>query len=777
MAKFGIGQAVRRTEDLRFLTGHGRYTDDIDVAGRAVGVFLRSPYAHAEIRSIDTRAASAMPGIVGIVTVADLDADGIGGLKCYAPVKNEDGSPQPEPPRPALARGRVRHVGEPVALVVAESEMAARDAAEAIIVDYAELPASIGTTETLSGPVIWDEAPGNLCFDWACGEKAETDRLFAEAAHRVTLSLVNNRVVASPMEARCCLADRDAATGAMVLYVSSQGVHLLRDMLAEDVFRVGHDDLVVRTTDVGGGFGMKIFLYPEYVATLYAARKFGRPVRWASDRSEAFVSDDHGRDNVTVVELALDGEHRFLALRCDLIANMGAYLSNFGPFIPTLAGGAQMMNGLYTLKAVSMRVRGVFTNTQPVDAYRGAGRPEAAYAVERLVDYAARHLGVDPVELRRKNYIPPEAMPYRTATGAIYDSGEFARNLDDAVARADRPGLAARKREAARQGKLRGMGIATYVEACGGAPGEVARLQVEQSGRVTVFIGTQSNGQGHETAYKQIIGEHLGVGPDAIDIVQGDSRRVPTGNGTGGSRSVPIGGAAIQGGALKIQEKARLRAAEILEAAAVDVVFADGRFAVVGTDRSLGLAEIAAAGETPIAFDETNDFSPSEATYPNGAHVCEIEIDRETGIVEIVAYTVVDDFGRVMNPLLVAGQVHGGIGQGVGQALYEHTVFDPVSGQLLSGSFMDYALPRADTVPSISFSTNEVPCRTNPLGIKGAGEAGAIGAPPAIINAIVDALAGFGVTHVDMPATPEKLWRLIRIGEGGDGRTPSRNGA
>ncbi len=757
MAKFGVGQAIRRTEDSRFLTGRGQYTDDISMPGQAYAYFLRSPHAHAEIESIDVTAARAAPGVIGVLTGADLEAAGLGHLKCHADL----GGKVVMTPRPALAIGRVRHVGEPVAAVIADSVLAAKDASELIEVRYRPLPAVADTAAALSGPAIWQEAPNNLCFEWEFGQREKTESLFAQAAHVVSLDLVNNRVVPSSMEPRACASAWDEAAGRFTIYVGSQGVHGLLEQFADDIFKLPRETFLVRTPDVGGGFGMKTFMYPEYPVTMFAARQFGRPVKWMAERTESFLSDDHGRDNVTRVELALDADYKFLALRVDMIANMGAYLSQFGPFIPTMAGGAEMLNGLYTLQAVHERVRGVYTNTQPVDAYRGAGRPETAYSVERIVDVAARDLGIDPVELRNRNFVPPEAMPYKAVTGVTFDSGEFARNLADAVARADRAGFEARRAESARRGKLRGLGIATYVEVCGGAPGERARVEVEKTGSVTVYIGTQSNGQGHETTYKQILGEHLGVDPDTVTVVQGDSDLVRSGNGTGGSRSVPVGGGALRDGALKIQEKARLKAAEMLEAAAIDIEFRDGRFMVVGTDRGVSLAEIAARSEASIAFDETGDFTPPEGTYPNGAHICELEIDEETGTIEILRYTVVDDFGKVLNPLLVAGQVHGGIAQGLGQALLEHTVYDE-TGQLLSASFMDYQMPRAADLVSIDFSYNEIPCRTNPLGIKGAGEAGAIGAPPAIINAVVDALSPLGVRHVDMPATPEKLWRIIR---------------
>ncbi len=762
MAKFGIGQPVRRSEDPRLLTGRGQYTDDVTLPGQAFGCFFRSPFAHATITALDTTEAAQAPGVIGIVTGADLAADGIGTLPVQVKIKSRDGSPMPQPPRPALAQGRVRHVGDPVALVVAETLDAARDAVDLIEADFDPLPAAVDLATTLeaNAPQVWDEAPGNQVFDWGMGDEAATYAAFAGAAHVVTVKLVNNRLVATPMEGRACSAAYDPGDGRFTLYVSSQGVHAIKGQLAEAIFHLPADRFRVLTGDVGGGFGMKIFLYPEYVATLYAARKFGRPVKWTADRTEAFICDDHGRDNLTTAELALDADGRFLGLRVDTIANLGAYLSNFGPFIPTNAGN-RMLSGLYAIPAIYARVRGAFTNTQPIDAYRGAGRPEAAYVVERLVDVAARRMGIDPVSLRKRNYIPPEAMPYETATGLTYDSGEFARNLTDAVETADLAGFPTRKAAARARGKLRGIGISTYVEACAGGGAERAAVQVDNTGNVTVLIGTQTNGQGHETAYKQIVSEHLGVAPEQVTVVQGDSDRVATGGGTGGSRSVPVGGASLAEAVLKVQERARVAAADMLEAAAADIAFDDGRFQIVGTDRSVSLAEVAARSDAETAFDETGDFKPSAATFPNGAHICEIEVDMETGVPAIIAYTVVDDFGKVMNPMLVAGQVHGGIAQGIGQALYEHTVFDPESGQLLSGSLMDYALPRADSVPFVNFHYNEIPCRTNPLGIKGAGEAGTIGACPAVINALVDALSEFGVEHMDMPARPETIWQAI----------------
>jgi len=765
MQKFGIGQPVPRTEDARLLTGRGRYTDDVSLPGQTYAVFVRSPHAHADIRGIDADAAREAPGVLAVFTVADLDADGLGPIPCQFALKSRDGSPYKTTPRPALARGRVRHVGDPVAVVVAETLNQARDAAELVMVDYDDLPSVTGTAEALEPgrPLVWDDAPDNLCFDWEAGDEAAVKEAFAKADHVVTLDLINNRVVANPMEGRACLGAVEADSGRLLLYVSSQGVHGMQKQLAKEIFHLPEKDFHVVTTDVGGGFGMKLFMYPEYVVTLFAARRLNRPVKWTADRMEGFVSDDHGRDHVTRSELALDKDGHFLALRVSTIANLGAYLSNYGPFIPTEAGTA-MLVGSYRTPALYAHVRGVFTNTQPVDAYRGAGRPEAAYVVERTIDHAARTLGLDPAELRRRNFIPPDAMPYATPLGQTYDSGDFRQNLEDALVMADVAGFPARRAEAKARGKLRGYGISTYIEACSGGGPEQATVEILKDGRAILMIGTQSNGQGHETAYKQILADRLGLSPDDVEVVQGDTDRVSWGSGTGGSRSVPVGGAALAESAKRIVEKGTELAAEMLEAAAVDVEFKDGAYAIVGTDRSVSLKQVAekAAGIGTVAFSERARWTPPASTFPNGCHVCEVEVDPDTGMVEVVRYSVVDDFGVVINPLLVKGQVHGGVVQGIGQALHERVVFDPDSGQLLSGSFTDYGLPRAGDVPFIEVKLNCVPSITNALGMKGAGEAGAIGAPPAVINALVDALSDLGVSTVDMPATPATLWELIQ---------------
>ncbi|CAK0771536.1 aerobic carbon-monoxide dehydrogenase large subunit [uncultured Gammaproteobacteria bacterium] len=771
MIKFGIGQSVPRTEDARLLTGHGRFTEDLSFPSQAHAVVLRSPHAHADITRLDTTAARAAPDVLAVFTAQDLAADGIGALTCQIEVPCRDGRKMAKPRRPVLAEGRVRYVGEAVAFVVAETVNAARDAAELIEVDYRPLAVAADTAGALAPAAaqVWPAPQGNLCFDWEMGDAATVAEVFAAAAHVVGLDLVNNRVIPCAMENRAALARLEPDSDRLVLHVTSQGVHALRKQLAKEIFHIPESQLRVITGDVGGGFGAKIFLYPEYVLTLYAARKLKRPIKWRAERSESFLADSHGRDHVTRAELALDRDGRFLALRADTIANLGAYLSSFAPAIPTLAG-SPLLAGVYTTPAIYARVRGVFTNTAPVDAYRGAGRPEAAFVVERLVDVAARRLGLNPAEIRRRNLIPASAMPYRTPTGKTYDSGDFARTLDQALIAADVVGFAARRVEAAGRGRRRGLGLACYIEACAGGSPEQATVRVAADGRVEVLIGTQSSGQGHETAYAQIIAERFGLAADAIEVVQGDTDRVAWGMGTDGSRSGPIGGAALAQAAGKVLDAARFRAAVLLDAEVEAVRFADGLFIATGTNHSVTWAEVAAAAvidndQPGPAFEEVARWKPPAATFPNGSHVCEVEIDPETGAITIPRYTVVDDFGTMINPLLVAGQVHGGVAQGIGQALHERCVYDSDNGQLLTGSFSDYGPPRAEDLPSISLSFAPTRCPTNALGMKGAGEAGAIGAPPAVINAVVDALANWradwGVTHVDMPATPERVWRLI----------------
>jgi len=767
MGRFGIGQAVTRKEDSRLVTGRGCFTDDLRPEGCLFAAFVRSPHAHAAIRSVDVSAARAMPGVHAVFTIDDLDAAGIGPLPCMTPYRNRDGTPMPEPERPVLARGRVRFVGDPVVAVIAETRHAAKDAAEAVVVDYEPLPAVVELARAFDPdvPQIWPEAPGNLALDWEIGDPDAVDRLFAEADRVIELTLVNNRIVVNPMETRACLAEYDAERDRLTLTVGSQGVHSMHAILCDRVLKIPREKLRVVTRDVGGAFGMKIFVFPEYPVCLHAARLLGRPVKWVAERGESFLADTHGRDHLTTVSIALDADRRMTAIRAEVRANLGAYLSQFGPFIPTDCG-AQMYTGVYRFEAAHFRVRCAFTNTQPVDAYRGAGRPEAAYAVERAVDHVARTLGEDPVAFRKRNYIPASAMPYTTALGYTYDSGDFARLTDMALERADAAGFPERRRASEERGELRGLGVAYYIERCASGADESARVQVLPEGRVRLYIGTMNNGQGHETAYSQIVSDALGVPFEAVEVIQGDTDLVATGRGTGGSRSVPVGGSAVKATSDRVVERAKALAADLLEAAEADIVFEEGRFRVVGTDRTVGLFEVAArAGENGL--DETGSWKPDAPTFPNGCHVCEVTIDRETGRVRIERYTVVDDFGVVVNPLLLAGQVHGGIAQAVGQALLEEVVFDPESGQLLSGSFMDYTMPRADDLPPIDFTWVEIPCTTNLLGIKGAGEAGAIGAPPAVINAVVDALSGFGVLHVDMPATQKRIFGILRAADGG----------
>ncbi|MFI5023032.1 MAG: xanthine dehydrogenase family protein molybdopterin-binding subunit [Alphaproteobacteria bacterium] len=770
MGKFAFGQSIRRREDARLLTGDGRYADDINLPQQSYAYILRSPHAHARIRGISTGKAKAMPGVLAVFTGADLARDGIGTIPLLTPTTNRDGSIAPAPPYPCLAQDRARYVGDAVALVVGETLAAARDAAEEIEVDYSALPAWSKTAVADAGhPArIWDEVPGNLCFDWEIGDRGAAEKALAAAPHRVKLTLVNNRLVPNPMEPRAALGAYERGEERYVLYTSSQGSHFVRELLAKNVFKVPENRIRVVTPDVGGGFGAKIFLYREHALVLYAARKLGRPVKWTGERSDCFLADTHGRDNVSEAELGLDRDGRFLAMRVATVANLGAYLSNFSTFIPTLCG-TQLLVGVYVMPAIHVSVKGVFTNTAPVDAYRGAGRPEAAYVIERMVDHAARKLGIPPDELRRRNFIAPAKMPYATTLGLTYDSGDFARNMEDALKLADAAGFPARKAAAMKAGKRRGLGFSTYIEQCGGGPNEAAEVRFDPSGSLTLLVGTQASGQGHQTAYAQILAEALGVPFEEIRVVQGDSDQVAFGRGTGGSRSLPVGGAAVDLAAKRVIERGKPIAAHLLEASAADIEFRDGRYRIAGTDRSVAIAQVAEAAFDPLrlppeiepGFGATAHFTPPASTFPNGCHLCELEVDPETGTARILRYLVVDDVGVVLNPLLLDGQIHGGVVQGIGQALLEACVYDAESGQLVTGSLMDYCMPRADDVPAIESRYNIVPCRSNPLGVKGAGEAGAIGAPPAVINALVDALAEYGIEHIDMPATPERIWKAI----------------
>ena len=768
--KFGLAQPVRRVEDPRLLKGAGRYTDDIVLPGMLFGVVLRSPHAAATLTRLDTAEAAKLPGVAGIFTAADLASDGLKTLPCAALVTNRDGSPQAAPPHPVLADGVVRHVGDPVAFIVADSMEQARDAAEMIEAEYDVHPSAtdLPTVMDAATPQVWSDVPKNLAFDWEIGDKAATDAEFAKAAHVTKLTIVNNRIVVNSLEARAALADFDSTTGRWTLYANTQGGWLVKNLIAP-LFGTDPQNFRIVTPDVGGGFGMKLFLYAEHVLTCFAARKLGRPVKWAADRGEAFLCDTQGRDNLTTAELAIDAEGKFLALRTHNVANMGAYLSTFAPYIPTVAGTG-VLASVYGFKAIYANVLGVFTNTVPVDAYRGAGRPESNYLVERVVDAAARELGVDRVELRRKNMVLPSAMPHATPVGKVYDSGDFRIVLDAATSRMDYAGFAGRQALAAAQGKRRGLGLAYYLEATGGDATERAEIRFADDGFVDVYVGTQSTGQGHETAYVQLTAAQLGIDGDMIRIRQGDTDTIPSGGGTGGARSLYSEGQAILVTSASVVAKGKQAAAEELEAAVADIGFADGRFSIVGTDRGIDIVALAAAqrkkaaaGHPATLLDAAEVAAIDAHTFPNGCHMAEVEIDPETGVVELVRYSVCDDFGKTVNPLIVRGQVAGGVAQGYGQAVMERTVYDSSSGQLLSGSFMDYALPRANEFPDIEVELLEIPCGTNPLGVKGAGEAGAVGSPPAVINAIIDALSGDGVTHIDMPATPERVWRAMAL--------------
>lgn len=776
MAKFGIGQPVRRVEDVRLLTGAGQFVDDIQLPRQLHGYVLRSPHAHARLGGIETGPAAAVPGVALVIAGADLAAAGLGSIPCLPGLRGRNDTPLIAPPHYALAIDRVRHVGDPVAFVVAETLAAARDAAELMEIEYEPLPAVVGTAAALDpgAPLVWNEAPGNLCLDWELGDAAAVEAAFRRAAHRTRLDLVNNRIIVSAIEPRGAIGVHDAALDRYTLYSSTQGAHVVRDVLADDVFHIARERIRVVTPDVGGGFGMKMPAYGEQVLVLWAARLTGRPVRWMSDRQEAFLSDTQARDQVSQAELALDADGRFLGLRVASIANMGAYLSSFGPHVPTTAS-MLMLSGLYRIPAIHTAVKCAFTHTVPIDAYRGAGRPETTYLLERLIDAAAREIGLAPDEIRRRNFIPASAMPFTTVLGPTYDSGDFDRIMTTALQNADWRGFAARREAARSRGRRRGIGLALYVERAGGAFENLAELRIETDGSATLSIGTQSTGQGHATTFAQIVSEGLGLPLEKIRFVQGDTDQIAYGTGTAAAASMPVGGHSVRMATDRMAATCRRWAASLLEAAAADIEIAEGAFRVVGTDRSVTLAAVAAAAYDPNRIADGLEFGlaaraiyqPGAATFPNGCHIAEIELDPETGGAAICRYSIVDDFGRVLNPLLLEGQVQGGTAQGIGQAMFEHCQYDPETGQLLSGSFMDYRLPRAGDLPMFDFATENTPCATNPMGVKGAGEAGALGAPPAVINAIVDALAEFGVRHIDMPATPERIWRAIQAARKG----------
>ncbi len=767
--KFGVGQSPKRTEDEMLLRGRGRYTDDVQVAGAAHAFVFRSTSAHGDITRLDVGAAQGAPGVLAVLTGADLTADEVGDIQTLTSIKNKDDSEHPRTPYPILAKDRVRFAGQPIAFVVAESLDQAQAAADLIEVGYSDLPIETDTLGAAQNGAtrVWDHIAQNVVFDYAQGDEAGVNAVF-DTADRVTkLQLVNNRLVANPMEPRTAVVDVDAASGRFTLHTPSQGPFFLMNQLC-GMLKIDPKDLRIISGNVGGGFGTRAFLYPENTLALWAAKQLGRAVRWTGERSEIFLSDVHGRDNVTIAELAMDNEGHFQAIRATTYAAMGAYLSNFGALIPTDAA-VGMYTGLYKIPKCYVNVKGVITNTVPVDAYRGAGRPEAAYIIERLVDVAAREMNLAPEELRRLNFPSPDQVPHTMGLGDIIDSGDFDGMMTEAMEKADWAGFGARRTAAQGSGKLRGIGMATYVERCGSGGMAPAKLRFNEDDTVSILMGTMDSGQGHHIAYKQILSEKLGIDIEKMKMLQGDTDANPPGF-TGGSKSIPVGGVSLAKSSDKVIEKGKELAAHILETADVDIEFKDGEFAVVGTDRKMDIFALARAARDPAqlpegmepGLDADHDHTSEAPTFPNGCHICELDVDPDTGTIEIVNYVVVDDFGVVLNPMLLEGQVHGGIAQGLGQAWTEHTVYDPESGQLLSGSLMDYQMPRAGDLPDLSFNVRNVPCVTNYLGVKGAGEAGAIGAPPAFINAVVDALhERTGIIHLDMPATPEKVWAAV----------------
>jgi len=767
MGQFGIGQAIKRFEDVRLVRGQGRFHDDVNLAGQAHAVIVRSIHAHARIRALDAAAALRSPGVLAVFTGTDT-AD-LGTMKMTLKRKRPDGSPMFAPPHHGLTRDRVRYVGDPVAMVVAETLAQAEDAAERLAIDYEPLPAVTSTADAVGGPAVWDECHDNVSNVHEVGDRAATDAAFAAAARTVRRRYVISRVHAQYMEARGALGVWDPGEQRYTLYADVQYPHRVRTALATNILKVPEHQIRVIAGDVGGGFGTKGWQYPEHRLVLWAARRLGRPVKWRCERREAIPADEHARDNVTDAELALDGDGRFLALRVRTLANVGAYVSSDRNLLATFSNIATLV-GVYAFPAAHVQVTSVLSNTNSTAPYRGAGRPEATYVIERLIDDAARELGLDAVELRRRNLVPASAMPYRTATGVTYDCGDFPAQMEAALKLADVGGFAARREAARARGRLRGLGIANAIERAAGPQPEFAEIRFAPSGTVTVFMGTKNQGQGHETTFKQILHERLGLNPEDVRYIDGDTDRVAFGMGSMGSRSTVIGGTALWMASDKIIAKGRRIAAKMLEAAEADINFVDGAFSVVGTDRALPLRDVARAAFQPASLPkgvepglyETGTFSPPSDTWPNGCHVCEVEIDPETGAVALVGYVIADDVGTVINPLTLKGQIHGGVAQGVGQALMEQIVYDADSGQLLTGSFMDYALPRADTLPDIAVESHPVPTKLNPLGAKGAGEAGTVGALPVVMNAVLDAVAPLGVRHLDMPATSERVWRAIR---------------
>jgi carbon-monoxide dehydrogenase large subunit len=773
-----VGQSVERREDARFLTGRGQYTDDISLQGQTYGYFLRSPYAHARITSLDTTEAAKAPGVLGIFTGEHFKA--VGGLPCGWLINSLDGTPMKEPKHPVLADGKVRYVGDRVALVVAETLEQAKDAAALIEVDYEELTPVVDTAKAGSAATaVHDEAPANVCYHWGIGDKDGTDAAFKNAAHVTTLSFRNNRLIPNAMEPRAANAVYDPNADSYTLYVSNQNPHVERLLMCAFVLGIPEHKMRVVAPDVGGGFGSKIYLYGEETALVFASKSIKRPIKWTCERGEAFLSDAHGRDHVTTAKLALDKDGTFLALRADTTANLGAYLSTFSTCIPTILH-ATLLAGQYKTPKIWCEVTAVFTNTAPVDAYRGAGRPEATYLLERIVETAAHEMKIDPAEIRRRNFITE--FPYASPVGLTYDTGDYFATMNRAVEMADVGGFAARRKASEAKGLKRGLGYAAYIEACGIAPSSVAgalgaraglfeagEVRVHPTGKVTIFTGSHSHGQGHETTFAQVVADRLGLPLDDISIEHGDTGKILFGMGTYGSRSLAVGGTAIVKAVDKIIAKGKKIAAHLLEAADSDIVFEGGQFKVAGTDKAVPFGSVALTAYVPHNFphdklepglNENAFYDPSNFTYPAGTYICEVEVDPATGKTTIERFTAVDDFGNVVNPMIVEGQVHGGLAQGIGQALLEHGVYDVESGQLLTGSYMDYAMPRADDLPSFNVETAKgTPCTHNPLGVKGCGEAGAIGSPPAVINAICDAL---GVKDVPMPASPYTVWKAAR---------------
>jgi carbon-monoxide dehydrogenase large subunit len=753
--KFGFGQALTRKEDDPLLRGAGRYIADVSPPGALHAVVLRSTHAHAKIRIADLARVKAMKGVRLVLT--GTDTAHLGPLPTPGVLPDVDIK---VPHYPILARDVVRHVGDAIAFVVADTLEQAKDAAETISVDYQPLPHVIGAIAALKvgAPQVWPDRP-NLAFETTAGDEAATKKAFAQAARTISTTIINQRLVTNYMDTRGVVAEYDGERYTLTL--GSQGSHIIRDIICGDVLKLPLDKMRVITPDVGGGFGTKLFPYREYALAAVAAEKLRKPVKWVADRSEHFLGDSHGRDNISTATLAIDDKGKFLALEVDIVADMGAYLSCYAPYIPWL--GVGMATGPYDIPAAHIRLRAAYTNTVPVDAYRGAGRPEASYLIDRAVDTVARELGMTQDAIRRKNLIKQRSLPYTTPTGKTYDSGDFAGTMARAQELIDWAGFAKRATQSKRAGKLRGIGIGTYVEACGANGPETAHVTLDRDGGVTVLIGSQSTGQGHQTSYAQLVAERLDLPPERVRVIQGDTDRIKTGAGTGGSSSIPVGGVSVDRASKTLAEQLKELAADALEASAGDMEIADGAIKVAGTDRSISFAELAAHPKaTPEKLSASKDFSTDLPTFPNGTHIAEIEIDPDTGATEILKYVVVDDFGATLNPLLLAGQVHGGLVQGIGQALMEDTVYDEQSGQLLSASFMDYAMPRASGQPSFVFETRNTPCKNNPLGVKGAGEAGAIGSCPAVIHAVIDALdRGYGIRHIDMPATPRKIWALI----------------